>query len=284
MDEDDQKTLPKILLGPAGTAISRLIGSVTYIPAAWLEQQAQGIKDATATRSHVTQALATQTAKTAITDPEIMERAKTALVDKVYRRQVNKEAVARKTIESLQADPAPKQGDGPSEDWLAKFERLAEDASSDHLRSLFAKLLAGEIRKPGAIPPMILHFISVLDHETATLIQRVFPYTVFSTTDLSKAATLIDCCVPPLSIRQQLDLERCGFCSRDGGLKTSYDFNAEGKAIIPLKNNLGFVVEGDANGQISLKTLPPSRAGFDLFTITDSISDLQKLADVALAK
>ena len=131
---------------------------------------------------------------------------------------------------------------------------------------------------------MTLHFISMLDQETATLIRRVFPYTVFSTTDLSKAATLIDCSVPPLSIRQQLDLERCGFCSRDGGLKTSYDFNAEGKAIIPLKNNLGFVVEGDANCQISFKTLLPSRAGFDLFTITDSISDLQKLADVALAK
>ena len=100
MDEDDQKTLPKILLGPAGTAISHLIGSVTDIPAAWLEQQAQGIKDATAARSHVTQALGTQTAKTAVTDPEIMERAGINMVATAYRRQKNKEGVALKTIKT----------------------------------------------------------------------------------------------------------------------------------------------------------------------------------------
>ena len=163
MDEDDQKTLPKILLGPAGIAISRLIGSVTDIPAAWLEQQAQGIKDATAARSHLTQALATQTAKTAVTDPEIMERATANIVATAYRRQINKEAVALKTIKNLQADPPPEQGDGPSEDWLANFERYAEEAPSDQLRTLFARLLAGEIRKPSGISPMTLHFMSMLD-------------------------------------------------------------------------------------------------------------------------
>ena len=113
MDEDDQKTglgqrselldglLPKILLGPARTAISRLIGSGIDIQAAWLAQQAQGIKYATAARSHVTQALATQAAKTAVTDPEIMERAEANMVATTYRRQINKEAMALKTIKNL---------------------------------------------------------------------------------------------------------------------------------------------------------------------------------------
>ena len=112
MDEDDQKTLPKILLGPAGTAISRLIGSVTDIPAAWLEQQAQGIKDATAARSHLTQALATQTAKTAVTDPEIMERAETNMVATAYRQQKNKETVALKNIKTCRQIPHPNRVTG----------------------------------------------------------------------------------------------------------------------------------------------------------------------------
>ena len=230
--ESSDGLLPKILLGPAGTAISRLIGNGADIPAAWLEQRAQRIKDTTAARSEVTQALATQTAKTAVTDPEIIERAKAALVDQVYRRQVNKEAVAMKTIENLQSDPAPEHSDGPSEDWLAKFERHAEDASSDQLRSLFAKLLAGEIRNPGAISPRTLHVISMLDQETATLIQRVFPYTVFPTTDRSAAGTLIECCDPPLSLEQQLDLERCGFCSHASGLTTKFNFDENGNSFI----------------------------------------------------
>ena len=90
MDEDDQKTglgqrselldglLPKILLGPARTAISRLIGSGIDI-----------------------QALATQAAKTAVTDPGIMERAEANMVATTYRRQINKEAMALKTIKNL---------------------------------------------------------------------------------------------------------------------------------------------------------------------------------------
>ena len=92
-----------------------------------------------------------------------MERATANMVATAYRRQINKEAVALKTIKNLQADPPPEQGDGPSEDWLANFERYAEEAPSDQLRTLFARLLAGEIRKPSGISPMTLHFMSMLD-------------------------------------------------------------------------------------------------------------------------
>jgi hypothetical protein len=66
MDEGNQKMglgkvlelldgiLPKILLGPAGPALNRLIAGGLGIPAAWLDQQAQGIQDATVARSHLT--------------------------------------------------------------------------------------------------------------------------------------------------------------------------------------------------------------------------------------
>ena len=206
MDEDNHKLeLTSLVNGgittqlakPAGKALGRLIGSALKIPTAWLDQQAQGIKDATAARSHLTQAIALETANMAVADPVILERAKAAMVATDYRHQVNKDAVALKTIETLQADPPPEDSDGPSEDWLAKFERYAEDASSDQLRTLFAKLLAGEIRKPGDVSPITLHFVSMLDQKTATLIQRVFPYTVFNNADLSSAVTLLDCGDPP---------------------------------------------------------------------------------------
>jgi hypothetical protein len=37
--------LPKFILGPAGEALARLIAGGADIPAAWLEQRAQAIKD-----------------------------------------------------------------------------------------------------------------------------------------------------------------------------------------------------------------------------------------------
>ena len=134
MDEDDQKLgltsrvnegITRHFGKPAGKALSRLIGSVLDIPAAWLDQQAQGIQDATAGRSQLTQTIALETANMAVADPEIMKRAKANMVTKAYRHQENRDAVALKTMQSLQADPPPEQGDWPSEDWLANFESPA---------------------------------------------------------------------------------------------------------------------------------------------------------------
>ena len=143
----------------------------------------------------------------------------------------------------MQADPPLDDSEVLSDDWLTKFERYAEDASSDQLRTLFAKLLAGEIRKPGDVSPITLHFVSMLDQKTATLIQRIFPYTVFNNADLASAVTLLDCGdPPPLSVEQQLDLERCGFWSFYDGFTNMYDINALGVGIIALKIIWGFLL------------------------------------------
>ena len=57
------------------------------------------------------------------------------------------------------------------------------------------------------------------------------------------------------------------------------------KVLSPsAQNNLRFVIEGAANGHMAFDATVLSRVGVDLFNITDSISDVQRLADVALAK
>ena len=63
-----------------------------------------------------------------------------------FRAQTNKEEIAKIVVEELKSAPPNQDSEGPSDDWLNKFERYAEDASSDDLRLMFAKLLAGEIR------------------------------------------------------------------------------------------------------------------------------------------
>ena len=126
--------------------------------------------------------------------------------------------------------------------------------------------------------------LSKLDQETATLIQRVFPFTVFTKIDRSEAVTLIECCDPPLSMEQQLDLERCGFRSQAGSFTTTSTFDKNGNDITMLKNNQGFVLQGDANDKARFKTLILLKAVLDLFNITDSSFKVQKLANVALAK
>ncbi|MCW5689494.1 MAG: DUF2806 domain-containing protein [Pseudolabrys sp.] len=168
--------LPKIFLGPAGEAISRLIGRAADIPDAKIASHVQKIKDDTAARSIVTKAIAEAVAKNAASDPVLVERAMESFVRKEFRKQENKEAVAQKTIEALadttsdsheQTRPAT-----PDADWMNVFESHAEKASTERMRDIWGQVLAGEIRKPKSFSLKTLNFISQLDQRIATLFEK----------------------------------------------------------------------------------------------------------------
>ncbi len=166
--------LPQVLLGPAGAALSRLIGKATDIPAAKLESHAQKIKDETAARSTVTKAIAQAVAKQAVKDPAIMNRAMESFVVKEFRKQENKEAVAKKTAELLAEAPPPtdEKPAEPESDWMNVFELHAENASTERMREMWARVLAGEIRKPRSFSLKTLGFIAQLDQEVAEIFDK----------------------------------------------------------------------------------------------------------------
>ena len=121
----DELNLPKIVAGPAGEAIARLIGGAVDIPAAWLNQVAQGFKDKTEAKTLVSKAVADAAAGLARNDPEVVQRAAHALLSKELRHQTNREAIARKVLKKLSEDPDV-QAKKIEDDWLNVFERYAE--------------------------------------------------------------------------------------------------------------------------------------------------------------
>ncbi|MGO9237981.1 MAG: DUF2806 domain-containing protein [Methylocella sp.] len=181
--------LPEMIAGPAGKAISRLVAGAVEIPAAYLEAFAQSIKDKTAAKTVVSNEVAAAAAKFAVSDTDIIARAAHNLLAKEYRHQMNKEEIAKKTIDILVHETA--QNAQPSlstsapnhelpppevdEDWLNVFEKYAEDASSERMQTLWARVLAGEIRNPKQFSLKTLRFVSELDQETARLFEKHLP-------------------------------------------------------------------------------------------------------------
>ncbi|WP_274426635.1 DUF2806 domain-containing protein [Chelativorans sp. YIM 93263] len=178
LDKITDGGLPQLLLGPAGKAISRLLGAGVEIPAAWLEQKAQAIRDETDARRTVMEELAAKSVELGLEDRQLLERGLDNLLGRVYREQRNRDAIARQVVEELESNPAPETSEGPRDDWLDLFESYASRASSENLRSLFGKILAGEIRKPGKFSPATLHFASMLDLQTAQMIDAVLPWCI----------------------------------------------------------------------------------------------------------
>lgn len=111
-------------------------------------------------------------------DPALMERAITSHLEKIVERQGNKDAVLNEAIEDLrrQAPTDEEMSSGPdelSDAFQNRFERYAEDATTDELREKWGRVLAAEVRKPGTFSGKVLRVIDELDPETAALFERV---------------------------------------------------------------------------------------------------------------
>lgn len=184
--------IPQIIAGPAGKAISRLIAGAANIPAAWLEQKAQRIKDETAARTTIMTAVAAASSQAAVADQALLERALDRHISEIYRKQENREEVAKQTVKALVDDPPTAESVEPEADWMNAFERHAENASSESMREVWGRVLAGEIRKPNSISLATLNFFSLMDQPLAKAIEEVFPWIIFGDGLLPAATTKVN--------------------------------------------------------------------------------------------
>jgi hypothetical protein len=155
-------------------ALDRLVGSLFDIPAAFSEGVARKkrLKDEIQERLRLAQAdVAEQQLRGMPNGGDALLR---DLLEEKARKQINAAAVAVETIDALKALPAPtpeEMAAAPEEesekriddDWMNQFSRFAEDASSDDLRQIWGRVLAGEIRKAGSFSRHTLRFIAELD-------------------------------------------------------------------------------------------------------------------------
>jgi hypothetical protein len=277
----EKLNLPEVVAGPAGKAISRLVAGVFDVPGAYLDRLVQGIKDKTEARSLVNKEVATAAAKLASGDNEIIARAAHNLLAKEYRKQNNKEEIARKTVELLQHQPQSSGPEQPSpsstpkdvdEDWLNVFERYAEDASSDRLREIWARVLAGEIRKPTTFSLQSLRFISELDERSARLFEKYAPRIIGDFIPYPERSGA--------EFSEMLELEQYGLITGVGsGLTKTFTLTA-GFVALPMLHGL-FCLQLDASASVKLNCVLLTRVGSEIMQILKPSPELPWLESIA---
>lgn len=163
----DDKGLAGSVKSRAVAALDRLVGSVLDIPTAYLERHAQQVRNRPLSSHlpHLIEALGEQVANRVVKD--------------ALRKQENREAIAENTIgylRNLSEDDDSGENSYATEiaqDWINVFEAHAERASSEKLRDLWGRVLAGEIRKPRSFSLTTIRFISELDAEIADKFQSL---------------------------------------------------------------------------------------------------------------
>lgn len=174
-------------------AIDRLIGGLVGWPAEFFE----GKRAQTQAREEAREAMIRADAAAAVKQLEGMSDVGQATVERFlrdeYRKQDNRTAVVVHAKEQLLALPPPAaEQTGPQAktsapdadppeldaDWINIFSGYAEHASSERLRELWGRILAGEVRKPGSFAPTTLRVIAEMDAEIARAFEAVYRLSV----------------------------------------------------------------------------------------------------------
>jgi hypothetical protein len=93
------------------------------------------------------------------------------------RKIENRALTTKAAVEEMRANPA--QEDAQEEiddDWLNFFARVAEDKNSEELQSLFGKILAGEVKRPGSFSLRTLQIMAVISKSDAENLSKLLSF------------------------------------------------------------------------------------------------------------
>lgn len=158
------------------TALDRLLGSGLDV----ISIRIEGWNNEAAARAAVREMLIKKEGDLAVKKMEALQGVGEKILDKFVsdevRRQANQQAVAREAVEELKTLPPPHESEDDSgdidDDWLNLFSANAGNATSERLRAVWGRVLAGEIRRPGSFSLSTLRFLSELDREIAESFER----------------------------------------------------------------------------------------------------------------
>lgn len=112
-------------------------------------------------------------------------------------------------------------------DWMNRFKMSAEAASSEQLRNLWARILAGESRQPGSFSASALRFVAELDKSLGESCERIAKYVFFDAIvlrpELKQGQYLLDL----LALQSQGLL-----AGASGGLSKTFEADEQGQVLV----------------------------------------------------
>ena len=164
--------LPAWMIRNASKAFGQFCSAAVDIPVAYFEGKAAEIRAGNAIRI----------AKKMNVPAEYAQRAVGKFTEKIIREQMNLDKVfviAANELKKERSDSSTDQNTGNSDEkiiddnWLNSFEEEARQKSTEDMQLLFGRILAGEIRKPGAYSIQTVKVLGRLSQNTARLFRQL---------------------------------------------------------------------------------------------------------------
>lgn len=218
-------TIPAPIRRNALKAFDRLCSALIDVPVGALERRAAEKRAESEARIKIRNEITTQIIQQTQVDPGYALKAGHKYAEKIIQEQLNLDkisAIAANDLKNEQSDNSTNQGttSEPNEeqsadssnqdtnsgeekviddDWLNSFETEARQKSTEDMQRHFARVLAGEIRKPGSYSIKAVKTLGELDQNTANLFKRFCSVcVVYGTFGVSNGDYVFDTRVPSL--------------------------------------------------------------------------------------
>ena len=212
-------------------ACKRLGLAVTDMPAGWFERRSAEKWADTKSRIRINEALTDEIIKKLEVDPTFPQRAVELFGNRILREQFSLEKVLDFTKDILNSKKydnlGNQQDDNQTEetispDWFNIFEKEASQKSTEDMQIRFAKVLAGEIEKPGSHSIKAVKALGNMDQPIAELFQRICSMSVVLEILIDKSAH--DIRIPSIGRDPgQNELKNYGLSFRQISMLIEYD-------------------------------------------------------------
>lgn len=203
--------------------------------------------------------------------PPLAKAASISKVRKLIKEYINQQSILSIAMPYLADTAKPDEVD---DDWMSFFFDKAKNISKDELAIIWGKVLAGEINMPGTISKSLIHILSIIDSEDASVFQKIVSFSV--AIDKEKYVILFD-------NKYEEIYSKIGLYQKDVlklvdiGL---FQYNAFGDTIKTLKNTeleyFDSKLAINASTEIALGNISLSKAASQLLTF---IEDKRKIEE-----
>lgn len=169
----------------------------------------------------------------------------------------------------------------PDPDWAARFFEYSQDISSEHLQTLWSKILSGEIQNPGQTSLRTLSVLRNLSQYDAIVFENVADYIIgeaflfFDNTPFNQTQRESD-----LRYADLIHLQECGLITLSSSTGISI---SEFKEALPPYHEKHLLIKNKPNSQneFILPTIPLTSAGRELYKIMKPRIQLKYLQDLS---
>lgn len=153
--------------------------------------------------------------------PPLAQRTEERLTYQEEKRQLNVESVIREAAEELK-DVREVSKEAVNDDWSARFFTDVQDVSDEQMRKLWARILAGEVKKPGSFSLRTLTELKNIDPKDAARFQ-----TIAALATRSGAIYMTEYATSLLPIDVEMNLAEAGLLTHGPGLGLSNKFDRQ---------------------------------------------------------